>query len=210
MNEKFYTLPEEKQQSIINAAMEVFGKNDYKNASTDLIAAKAGISKGLLFYYFHNKKELYLFIYNRLIETMKEQVADTNFMEMTDFFELMNYAGTGKSDILEKNPYILDFCMRAFYSENEVVSESLKTVNTMQEEEMFKLYFGNLDTYKFKEGIEPFKVFKMLRWMGDGYIHDIQMSGKKFNMPEMLVEFKEWMDMMKRLVYKEEYQNERN
>lgn len=210
MNEKFYTLSEEKQQSIINAAMEVFGKNDYKNASTDLIAAKAGISKGLLFYYFHNKKELYLFIYNRLIETMKEQVADTNFMEMTDFFELMNYAGTGKSDILEKNPYILDFCMRAFYSENEVVSESLKTVNTMQEEEMFKLYFGNLDTYKFKEGIEPFKVFKMLRWMGDGYIHDIQMSGKKFNMPEMLVEFKEWMDMMKRLVYKEEYQNERN
>lgn len=52
MNEKFYSLQEEKQQSIINASMEVFAKNEYKRASTDLIAAKAGISKGLLFYYF--------------------------------------------------------------------------------------------------------------------------------------------------------------
>ena len=53
MNDKFYLLEEEKQLKIINAAMEVFGKNEYKKASTDLIAAKAGISKGLLFYYFH-------------------------------------------------------------------------------------------------------------------------------------------------------------
>ena len=60
MNEKFQSLSQEKQQAVINAAMEVFGKNEYKRASTDLIAAKAGISKGLLFYYFRNKKELYL------------------------------------------------------------------------------------------------------------------------------------------------------
>lgn len=207
MNEKFFELPEEKRQRIINAAMEVFGKNEYKRASTDLIAVKAGISKGLLFYYFHNKKELYLYIYNCLIEVMREQVADTTFLELTDFFELMSYAGRGKCEILEKNPYIMDFSLRAFYSENEVVSDSLKTVNTMQEEEMFKLYFGNLDTYKFKDGIEPFKVYKMLRWMGDGYIHDIQMSGKKFSMDELLEEFNSWMEMIKKMVYKEEYQN---
>ena len=56
MNEKFYELPEEKQLSVLNAAMEVFAEYEYKKASTDLIAAKAGVSKGLLFYYFHNKK----------------------------------------------------------------------------------------------------------------------------------------------------------
>ena len=52
MNEKFFALPEEKRHQIINAAIEVFSKYDYKHASTDLIAAKAGISKGSLFYYF--------------------------------------------------------------------------------------------------------------------------------------------------------------
>ena len=64
MNEQFFHLPEEKQQAIINASLEVFATHEYKRASTDDIAAKAGISKGLLFYYFHNKKSLYLYIYD--------------------------------------------------------------------------------------------------------------------------------------------------
>lgn len=64
MSEKFQKLPEERQLAIINAAMEVFAQNEYNRASTDLIAAKAGISKGLLFYYFHNKRELYLYVYH--------------------------------------------------------------------------------------------------------------------------------------------------
>lgn len=207
MNEKFFGLPEEKRGSIVNAAMEVFGKYEYKRASTDLIAAKAGISKGLLFYYFHNKKELYLFVYDCLIEIMKEQVADTNFLEMTDFFELLKYAGMGKAVMLRKNPYILQFAVRAFYSENEMVSDALKSVNTMQEEMLYQMYFGHIDAFKFREGVEPFKVYKMLRWMGDGYIHDKQMCGKDVDIDEMLEEFNGWMDMMKKLVYKEEYQD---
>lgn len=44
MNERFKELPEEKQRAVLNAAMEVFAKYDYKKASTDMIAAKAGIS----------------------------------------------------------------------------------------------------------------------------------------------------------------------
>ncbi|GAA0267963.1 TetR/AcrR family transcriptional regulator [Faecalicatena contorta] len=206
MNEKFLALSEEKQQRIINAAMEVFGKNEYKRASTDLIAVKAGISKGLLFYYFHNKKELYLYVYHCLMDIMKDQIADTAFLELTDFFELLRYAGTGKAVMLEKHPYILEFAMRAFYSENEIVSDALKSFNTMQEEVMYQMYFGHIDTYKFKDSVEPFKVYKMLRWMGDGYIHDKQMAGKAIDINELLDEFNDWMDMMKKLVYKEEYQ----
>ncbi len=56
INEKFYELEKEKQDKIINAAIEVFAKNDYKNVVTEEITYKAGISKGLLFYYFKNKK----------------------------------------------------------------------------------------------------------------------------------------------------------
>lgn len=60
MNEMFFRLPEEKQQRIINAGIEVFSSHEYKRASTDEIARKACISKGLLFHYFHNKKSLSL------------------------------------------------------------------------------------------------------------------------------------------------------
>ena len=57
---KFESLPEERQEAIISAAVETFGSNDYKSASTEDIARKAGISKGLLFFYFKNKRDLYL------------------------------------------------------------------------------------------------------------------------------------------------------
>ena len=70
MNEKFLELPKEKQLKIINAGMEYFGKYGYKSASTDDIAARAEISKGLLFYYFHNKKSFYLYLYDYCAESV--------------------------------------------------------------------------------------------------------------------------------------------
>ena len=65
MNEKFFSLPEEKQQTIINAGYRVFSQNTYKKSPVSEIAAEAGISKSLLFYYFRNKKELYLFLWEK-------------------------------------------------------------------------------------------------------------------------------------------------
>lgn len=60
MNEKFYTLSAEKQRAIINAGYRVFSQNSYKKSPMSEIADAAGISKSLLFHYFHNKRELYL------------------------------------------------------------------------------------------------------------------------------------------------------
>ena len=64
MNDKFYALSVEKQSQILNAAYKVFATNQYKKAPTSEIVAEAGISKSLLFHYFHNKRELYLFLWN--------------------------------------------------------------------------------------------------------------------------------------------------
>ena len=60
--EKFLELPNEKQLKIINAGFEYFGKYGYKGVNTEDIANRAGISKGLLFYYFKNKESYYLFL----------------------------------------------------------------------------------------------------------------------------------------------------
>ena len=59
MNEKFYALPESRQQAILNAGYRVFAHNSYKNSPMSEIAGEAGISKSLLFHHFRNKKELY-------------------------------------------------------------------------------------------------------------------------------------------------------
>ena len=77
MNEKFFSLPEEKQQAIINAGYRVFSQNSYKNSPMSEIAEAAGISKSLLFHYFRNKKELYLYLL--------EYAAEITFTYLNDY-----------------------------------------------------------------------------------------------------------------------------
>ena len=64
MNERFYSLSQDKQQRIINAAYKVFALNSYKKAPMSEIANEAEISKALLFHYFRNKKDLYLYLWD--------------------------------------------------------------------------------------------------------------------------------------------------
>ena len=51
MIEKFFDLSREKQDRMINGAIEVFAKNGYKHASTEDIVKPVDVSKGL---WFHN------------------------------------------------------------------------------------------------------------------------------------------------------------
>lgn len=47
--EKFFTLTEEKQATIRNAALSCFAKHGYEKASVNDIAVAAGISKASVF-----------------------------------------------------------------------------------------------------------------------------------------------------------------
>lgn len=89
MNEKFFSLPEEKQQTIINAGYRVFSQNSYKKSPMSEIAAKAGISKSLLFHYFHNKQELYLFLWEHCAKITIRYLTEWGCYEETDLWEMM-------------------------------------------------------------------------------------------------------------------------
>lgn len=54
--EKFLSLPMEKRNLIIDAALKSFGLHGYKKASISDIASSAGISKAMMFHYFGTKK----------------------------------------------------------------------------------------------------------------------------------------------------------
>ena len=206
MNEAFYELPKERQNAIYNAAMEVFGEYEYKRASTDLIASKAGVSKGLLFYYFHNKKALYLHTFEYVSKIVEDAVSDTHLLEITDFFELIAYATEKKVKMLMENPYIMLFSMRCFYSQKDEVSDEIQAKISKGKGKTYDTYFKSLELGKFKEGIEPERLYHMLVWMTDGYLHARQMEGKPIEVGEITREFTQWAAMFKKIAYKEEFQ----
>lgn len=87
MNPKFYALPQEKQRAILNAGFHVFSQNTYKKSPMSEIAEAAGISKALLFHYFQNKKELYLFLWDTCARIMDVNAMEKDFRALLDFWK---------------------------------------------------------------------------------------------------------------------------
>lgn len=201
MNEKFYELPEEKQLKIINAALEVFSKNEYKRAVTDDIAAKAGISKGLLFYYFKNKKNLYMFLYKYCGGIIKEEIINERFYKIEDFFELMEYSGQSKCDVLKRFPYIYEFTIRAYFSQMEEVSQKIYS----QKVTLDSPYFKNIDFSKFRDDADVEKILNLIMWAMIGYYGEKQRMNRIIEIDEVMKEYSSWLCMLKKMSYKEEY-----
>lgn len=201
INEKFYALSEEKQLKIINAALEVFAKNDYRHAITDDIASKAEISKGLLFHYFKDKKTLYAYLFNYVEEITVASIMQKDIQEIDDFFDMLEYGATSKSKMLSKNPYIMDFAVRAFYSEDLNINRSVQD----KIDSGFAQYFQHINFSKFKDGIDPKQLFLMLTWMTEGYIVDMRRRNCIISPEQIMQDFHVWANMFKQIAYKEEY-----
>lgn len=203
--EKFLELPKEKQLKIINAGFEYFGKYGYKGANTDDIANRAKISKGLLFYYFKNKESYYLFLCEFCQKLMLESLHSMDFQEITDFFELIDFATKVKLKIIAEYPFITDF------SVNLVTDKSIKLGSKGEEYinnaiyNSFDTYFKNIDFTPFKEEINAKKIYQMMLWLSEGYINE----KKRMNMPiileDFLSDFVSWKALFKKMCYKEVY-----
>ncbi len=204
MKEKFFELTEEKRMKIIHAGMEVFGMNDYKDANCDDIAYKASISKGLLFYYFENKKSFYMYLFDFCMVVMNQHIEQSSIWEITDFFDLIDCGAMIKAEIMREYPYMLDFIMKAYYPQKSEVSDEIAMRINQITQDVFGNYFKNIDWSKFKKDVDPIQIYKMMLWMADGYLSDKKRRKEKLDVNEMMQEFSGWKRIFKRICYKEE------
>lgn len=167
INEKFYMLPKEKQQIIINAGLECFGQYGYQKANTERIALKAGISKALLFHYFINKKNFYLFLCDFCKEVSADLLDVDEMLKITDFFELVDFSMQTKWKIMTKYPYLTNFALNAFYSQEEKTTSDVNKYIETELNNSFDTYFRNIDFSKFKENVEPKYIYHMLVMLSD-------------------------------------------
>ncbi|MBR0481029.1 MAG: TetR/AcrR family transcriptional regulator [Firmicutes bacterium] len=126
MNPKFHSLPEEKQQQIIRAGFHVFSQNSYRKSPMSEIAAQACISKSLLFHYFRNKKELYLFLWDTCAMITVEEMTKSGAYEQHDLFSSMDSGMQAKLRLMRKYPDIGVFAVRAFYEKDPEVSADIQ------------------------------------------------------------------------------------
>ena len=61
------TMKAESRTAILSGALELFARKGFSATTTDEIAKKAGVSKGLIFTHFHTKEEILLTIFQEEI-----------------------------------------------------------------------------------------------------------------------------------------------
>ena len=204
MNEKFFSLPEAKQQAIINAGYRVFSQNSYKNSPMSEIAEAAGISKALLFHYFHNKKELYLFLWDKCAETTIEPMSRYDCYGQTLLFEAMERGMRAKMEIIRRYPDMGVFTIRAFYEKDEEICAAIQ--------ESYHRYFNlkadqtrlNLDPAQFVPGVDVAMMYREMYWASEGYLWEKVQQGGAMDIDQMEKDFMELLKFWKNVYLRKE------
>ena len=162
------------------------------------------MSKGLLLYSFHNKRALYLETFAYAQRLVSEFIRDACPVQSDDFFDRLAGASREKMRLMDQSPFLLDFCVRAYYSSGEEISDALRQKIGGELGGLYSTWFAGVDTSRFRPGADPAHILNMIAWMTDGYIHVRRMEGKPLDMEEMMAEVERWMQMFREWSYKEE------
>lgn len=204
MNERFYTLPPEKQQRIINAGFRVFSQNSYRKSPMQEIADEAGISKSLLFHYFQNKKELYLFLWNHAADITCEHLALNRCYESSDLFEMMERGMYAKIQMMCRYPDMAAFAMKAFYEKEPAVYEDIQSSYRQHFNQNAANALAELNPEDFIPGLDLGMMHRQIYLMSVGYLWEIAQRGDTLDAKTLEQDFKAMLTFWKNVYLRKE------
>ena len=125
MNEKFFDLSREKQDRMINGAIEVFARNGFKHVSTDDMVKAVDVSKGLWFHYFGSKLGLYDFVYGYSVKYIILELSTVMDEDVKDYFEIVKQIEFTKMRITKNYPHMMMFMEQAMKETDAEVLEHI-------------------------------------------------------------------------------------
>jgi len=168
MFEKFQSLELEKQELILNAVMKEFAEKGFKNASTNEIVTRAGISKGLLFHYFHNKKDLYLYVYDYVLNLLIHEFFDKIDWNERDIIARLRHCSRLKVDIIQRYPEMFDFSLAALQEDAPEVKHELEHKNKAVLTSHQARLLEGIDPSLFRTDVDIPKALQIILWTLEG------------------------------------------
>lgn len=197
----FNNLTKERKIEILSKAMELFGRLGYKKTSINDIAKEINVSKAMVFKYFKSKKNLYLYLVDYASDLIINGINSSSDSKVSDFFDRIEQTTLIKLRVLNQYPSLMSFLSSIYYERDlevyEELSDYFKNLDHIRDD----IVFSDLDLMKFKDGVDPHLVFKMLTRIGEGYSN----TNNILDLEEIIKEFQEYLKVMKENFYKEEY-----
>jgi TetR/AcrR family fatty acid metabolism transcriptional regulator len=162
-----------KRQQIIQAAIEVFDKSSFQNASISEIAQKANVAEGTIYQYFKNKEDLFFSIPAQRTEEFCEEF-DLHLQGIHDavnkirkliwyylYFFKMNpvYARTLMLEMRVSRPFIAS---KTYGTIKEFAGKVLQIIKDGQEEGRIR---KDVDAYLIRQLILGVLEHRVTRWL---------------------------------------------
>lgn len=198
----------EKRDRIINAAIEEFASFPYEKASTNNIVKNAGISKGLLFHYFTNKKVLYETLIRFVVHTLYHAIAERIDWDETDLFERIKQIAIVKLDVSRCYPHMYDFLMNML-----VYKKAANVEGLIELYEGYGIDFGqmnrdlytrNVDYSRFRDQETIAETINIVRWSLEKYGEERLLTmgnGAFLDFEEAVKGLDHYMEILKKSFY---------
>lgn len=154
-------------QTIIRTSFEVFAKNDFKKASTNLIVQTAGISRGILYHYFESKEDLFNYLsYFALRKSFGEIDASIDW-EGRDLILRISDLIKYRLDMIAEYPYMVEF--------GEKYREKIFSFTEPSEmlEWRVKVYELNIDYEMFDKTMKMSQILHTIKWTFRGVYKEL-------------------------------------
>lgn len=200
----FLSLPEDKQKTIRNSALKVFGENGYKKASVKDISDEADISKSMVFHYFGTKKDLYLYLVDYCSKVLTGPLTSIQKDLPRDYFERMKVATEKQMGVLKDEPFFLKFLTSMLSESDPEISEELQTYRDYAATFQSSYALDDIDFSKFKDDVDLKVVLRMMVWMAEGFSRNVSLDSEEA-LDKYIDQFNEAVELLRSNLYKEEY-----
>lgn len=206
MFSKFMSLAPERRSAIVNAALKEFAIKGFDDASTNVISKHSGISKPLMFHYVNNKKDLFLFLYDYCLDILNASYFDRIDLREKDIFERLRQTCLLKIRIMQQYPWIFDFVKVAVFTNSEAVKVELQQRRKIVETGSFERFYGDIDTSRFRNGLDVEKAKRLIFWAVGGYADQLleQLRGTEapaFDFEKIRTEFDGYLSELRKAYY---------
>lgn len=185
MFSEFERLNEDKKNNIINSAIHVFAQKGYKKAATDDIIRFAGISKGSLFVYFKNKQNLFLYIYDFVLETIINELLYENKIDESDVLQRLKKFFLAKLELVNKYPDMFEFIKMVNTENIPILSDKITECNLEKINQSFAKIYENIDETRFKDDIEIEDALNIIRWTLNGLSDRYRITCKQIPLSQL-------------------------
>jgi AcrR family transcriptional regulator len=160
----FLKLTPEKQETIIQAALDEFIEYGYDMASTNRIVERAGIAKGTLFKYFSSKEDLFVYLFDTIAAQIRPSVYLTEQEEPSDLFDALKIITMRKATIRYRYPREYALLLQIMTNTNHPVYRKILEKITAQSFDYFGRLSQKIDFSNLQPGVSSEEAFQLVSW----------------------------------------------